>query len=116
MTSTTIEAIPVKDNDRGINALEVNVYYSLGGCSMCSYRNEPRGYYISVTPVRYIMRGDYKMIESHPTDGIKKCFIECTRQSAKKEQTALRAQRGDYQDLVDYVLRRTQTELSEKSA
>ena len=53
MTSTTIEAIPVKDNDRGINALEVNVYYSLGGCSMCSYRNEPRGYYISVTPVRY---------------------------------------------------------------
>lgn len=61
------------------------------------------------------MRGDCKMIESHPTDGIKKCFIECTRQSAKKEQTALRAQRSDYQDLVDYVLRRTQTELAEKS-
>ena len=46
----------------------------------------------------------------------KKCLIECSRQSAKKEQIALRAQRGDYQDLVDYVLRKTQTELSEKSA
>ena len=115
MTHTTIESIPVKDNQRGINALEVSAYYSLGGMSMASYRRESRGYYISVTPVRYITRGDYKVTECHPTDGIKKCIIECSRQSAKKEQAVLSTKRSEYQDLIDYVLNKTQIKLAEES-
>lgn len=114
MKHTTIETIPVKDNSKGINALDVSAYYSLGGLSMYSYRNEARGYYISVTPVKHISRGAYMVTESYPTDGIKKCFIECTRQSAKKEQAALNAKRSDYQDLVDYVLNRTGVELADE--
>lgn len=113
MNSTTIESIPVKANDKNIDALEVCAYYSLGGANMATYRNEPRGYYISVTPVKYITRGNGKITESHPLDGIKKCFIECNRQGAKKEQAAINAKREDYQDLIDYVLNRTRVELAE---
>lgn len=113
MKNTIIESIPVKANSSGIDALEVSAYYSLGGANMCSYRNERRGYYISVTPVKYIPRGDCRVIESHPTDGIKMCFIECARQSAKKEQAAMQAKRQDYQELIDYVLNRTHVELAE---
>lgn len=115
MIHTTIESIPVKNNQRGIDALEVSAYYSLGGMSMWSYRHESRGYYISVTPVRYIARGNYKVTESHPTDGIKKCIIECSRQSAKREQAVLNTKRSEYQDLIDYVLNKTQIELTEAS-
>lgn len=113
MTHTKIASIPVKNNPNGIDALDVSVYYSLGGTNMYSYRTEDRGYYISVTPVKYRFGKGYKVIESCPTDGIKKCFIKCTRQSVKKEQAALQAKRSDYQDLIDYVLERTHTELKE---
>lgn len=116
MHSTTIESIPVKTNDRNIDALEVCAYYSLGGANMSSYRNEPRGYYISVTPVKYIACSTGRIIESHPLDGIKKCFIECNRQSAKKAQTAISAKREDYQDLINYVLNKTNLELAETVA
>lgn len=114
MKHTTIESIPVKENSKGIDALDVSAYYSLGGANMFSYRNESRGYYISVTPVKHIPREYGMMVESYPTDGIKKCFIECSRQSAKKEQAVLNAKRSDYQDLIDYVLNRTQVELAER--
>lgn len=108
MKHALIEKIPVTDNHLGVDALEVTAYYSY------SYQNAPRGYYISVIPVKYIDRGNYRMTESNPIIGIKKCFIECTRQSKKKEQMALQADRSHYQDLIDYVLNKTGLKLAER--
>lgn len=109
MKHTLIEKTPVTDNQLSVGALEVTAYYSY------SYQNAPRGYYISVIPVKYINRGNYRIAESYPTDGIKKCFIECTRQSKKKEQIAIQAERSHYQDLIDYVLDKTGLKLAERT-
>lgn len=115
MTNTTIASLPLKSNPDGFDALDVSVYYSLGGTNMFSYKTEDRGYYISVTPVKKVAYSNYKTVTSYPTDGIKKCFIKCTRQSVKREQTALQAKRSDYQDLIDYVLNKIQAKLADET-
>ena len=112
MKDITIESIPVKANQQGISALEVQAYYSLGGVNLYSYKSESRGYYIAVTPVKYINHGNQTLVERRISDGIKKCVIECKRQTAKNAQAIAQVKRSDYQDLIDHVLNKMQISLA----
>ena len=56
-----------RDDLKDANCIKVSVYYSKGGHSYFSGRSEPRGFYISVTPVTrangmesFIMFSGYK--------------------------------------------------------
>lgn len=87
--------IPVTGSDWGF--LDVRLYYSLGGYSVWHYVEEPRGYYLSVTPAKVEDRvPGVTMIASSPMDGFKTCVLTVPR---KSEKAAARAM-----DRVDDVL------------
>ena len=65
--------------------LKCQVYYSLGGVNYFTYKNEQRGYYVSLTPVTR-ERG----FESFTAfTGGKFCIVPAARQSKKREEEAI---------------------------
>ena len=65
----------IKANGKGVNALRCELYYSLGGFNYFTYKNEARGYYLSVSPVE-----KSEHMESYVGfSGVKKCLLEVTR-------------------------------------
>lgn len=84
----------------GNKKLELNVYYSLGGMNYFNYKNEPRGYYGSVTPVT-IERG---MMQFNAFSGIKTFLIEVKRKNNRDYQQAIRLFEIHKQGLIDKVL------------
>lgn len=72
--------IPVSADGRKENTMTLQVYYSKGGVNLWTYKNEQRGYYISVQP-------EYRhgcCVEMTCFTGYKKLVEPATRFSAKK--------------------------------
>lgn len=103
MTSIKTIRLPLAENTNKSTHLEINTYYSLGGVNYATYKNEPRGYYISVTPIKLDNSRGYTMV-TIAFSGIKRCMIECNRQSKKKAEEACNIKQEEYQDMIDYVL------------
>lgn len=70
----------------GCTHIECSVSYSLGGVNIRNYRNDPRGYYAHVTPVRLLEGG--KIRASELGSGMKFLLVGCKRQSSKCEAMA----------------------------
>lgn len=100
--------LAVKPNASKITHIKLEVFYSLGGMNMFTYRNEERGYYISATPVERTDR--YEMTTAF--SGIKQCIIPCSRKSAKREAEAEKT--ADFKDILLSVLNRNNIELAEE--
>ena len=83
------------------NFLSVRCYYSRGGNN--GWRSDPRGYYLSVTPVRRVARNGYAVLECCPSDGIKILVDTVNRRSAKRDEEASNAAKLLLGDLVDRV-------------
>ena len=67
------------------NFLKCELYYSLGGMNYFTYKEERRGYYVSVSPVE--KRG---CMESYTAfTGVKTLVKPCNRKSGKAEAEAL---------------------------
>lgn len=83
---------------RKVNALKVSVYYSKGGFSYWTYKTEPRGYFLSVTPVEHndIMEGCIL------GDGCKLLLAEASRYSDKGFDNAVAMHKDHLQDLIAY--------------
>lgn len=64
------------------------LYYSLGGYNYFSYKQESRGYYISVTPVTRESRGGVVMESYTAFTGTKICVHPVQRKSAKAAKIA----------------------------
>ena len=103
MTSIKTIRLPLAGNANKSTHLEINTYYSLGGVSYATYKNEPRGYYISVTPIELNNSRGYTTVTT-AFSGVKRCMIECSRQSKKKAEEACNIKQEEYQDMIDYVL------------
>ena len=69
--------------------LRCELYYSLGGYNFFTYKNEPRGYYVSVTPVEREQRNGYTMESVALFSGVKVLVCEVNRKSKKAEEEAL---------------------------
>ena len=85
--------------------IKVEIYYSLGGYNYFTYRQEKRGYYISVSPVErreyapgYIMEGTTCFT------GYKALLKEVTRKSAKAEKEAEAAAPQLREELIRRVM------------
>lgn len=101
--------IAVKENPAKVTHLKVQLYYSLGGMNYFTYKTEPRGYYLSVSPVER-SRG----MESYTAfSGVKNLIIEVKRQSAKKEAEAEKMAESMLKSLIDYVCRKESLEIAE---
>jgi hypothetical protein len=76
------------DHNRDANTLKVQVYYSIGGVNWATMREEERGYYFSITPVRIEDHGNYKVEETWMFSGIKALILPVKRQSQKRFEQA----------------------------
>lgn len=86
------------------NYIEADVYYTKGGYSYFSYKNTPRGYFMSVSRIgRYDMNG--VMMESHSfgAAGCKKMLKEVSRQTAKGNREAVEIYERDIAEFVKEV-------------
>lgn len=71
------------------NYLKVELYYSLGGMNYFNYKNEQRGYYVSVCPVQRESRNCFTS-ESYTAFSGRKMLVEpCARRGKKAEENAL---------------------------
>jgi hypothetical protein len=65
--------VPVTGNP-DVTHLKVAVYYSKDGLNYATYKEEPKGYWLSVTPVKREVQGDY-IIETMTGFSGYRCFI-----------------------------------------
>lgn len=79
--------------------IEVELYYSKGGYNVFTYKNESRGYYVRVCPVKV----ERNMVSFIAFSGMKLCVYECSRKSAKAEREAIAAA-NEYGDLVERMI------------
>jgi hypothetical protein len=80
-----IKYIPIQNPGRNANFVKVELYYNKGGMNYFTYREEKRGYYLSVSPV-YRERG----MESYTAfTGTKQLIKETSRKSEKAYTIAL---------------------------
>lgn len=85
--------------------LKVEIYYSLGGINYFTYKNERRGYYISVSPVERREYAPGLMMEGTTCfSGYKALLKEVTRKSAKAEREAEAAAPALREELIRRVM------------
>ena len=78
--------IKVKENEKNITDLSIEIYYHKGGDPYIRFRQ--RGYYISVIPVTREDRGGVILETCGLFTGITQCVKPVDRKSAKAEQEA----------------------------
>lgn len=84
--------------------LKIETYYSLGGYNCFTYRQEERGYYLSVTPVSRKTTDYGVTLESYTAfSGIKRIIKTVSRQSKKAAAQADENAVNYVHDLVLYV-------------
>lgn len=91
--------------------IKIEVYYNLGGYNVFSYRNEPRGYYLSVTPVTRENCGSYTTETVTAFSGVKQLIKEVSRKSAKAEASAEKIAEGYTPALIAYICDKNGLEL-----
>jgi hypothetical protein len=99
--------LEVKNQTKDVNALRVEVYYSKGCYNLWTYKEEKRGYYVSVMPVR---RDGF--MESYTAfTGVKQLIKEVQRKSEKAYNSALQSAGGIINNLIDYVCKENNIEV-----
>lgn len=68
--------------------IKAEIFYSIGGYNYFTYKQEKRGYYISVTPVTYQNKNGTITEGFSAFSGIKLLLKEVSRKSAKAEKEA----------------------------
>lgn len=83
------------------NFLKCELYYDLGGMNYFTYKNEPRGYYVSVTPVERKAGDGYVSESTVAFSGIKYNVLQVNRKSKKAAASALEMYEGIKQAIID---------------
>ena len=71
-----------------VTHIRIDIDYDLGGYSYTTYRPKPRGYYLSVVPVKREERYGFMMESFTAFTGYRQLLREVTRKSAKAEKLA----------------------------
>ncbi len=90
--------------------LRCELYYSLGGYNCFTYKSEPRGYYVSVTPVEREQRNGYTMESVTAFSGVKVLVCEVNRKSKKSEAEAL----AKYEETKNRIINSRFTDMVEQ--
>lgn len=77
------QSIPVVGNDE-INTITVDLYYNEGGMNYFSYKQEARGFYLSVSPTKIEQHRGYSSEIMTPRKGYKLLVLQVTRFSQAK--------------------------------
>lgn len=103
----------VKENRNGITHIKCEVYYSLGGYNVWTGKQEPRGYYASVSPVERKDYGNGCVMESYVAfTGIKQLLKEVSRKSVKSQAEAEKMAENVFNSLIEYIMNEHGIELA----
>ncbi|MDI4654227.1 MULTISPECIES: hypothetical protein [Pseudoalteromonas] len=97
-----VKEIPVTGNS-DVNVIEVELYFAKGGINYFNYKNEARGYYVSVCPYKVTHEGGYKSKAYSAFAGVKTLLLEASRFGQKKFET-LKVPEGTLNALIEQVL------------
>lgn len=101
------EEVRIPTTEFGDNThIEVSLSYSLGGVNYATGRNERRGYYLYVTPIKVEERNGYSSVRTILFGGTKMFMSpqEISRKSKKQRDIAsIAATEEIIQSLVDYI-------------
>lgn len=100
--SRVIETIEVTGNSE-INTIEVQLTYNAGGLNYFTYKNEPRGYYLSVSPYKQSQEGHFQTKVYSGFSGIKS-FVEEASRFGKKKLDNMMIDQAKKQELINHVL------------
>lgn len=95
--------IPLPPNDMKATHLKVEVYYNLGGFNAFTYKEEKRGYYLSVSPVEKQRRDGYSSESYTAFTGRKLLVKEVKRKSDKAMHVAIEQAAALQRELIEYV-------------
>ena len=104
--------LAVKENNKGVTHLKIELCYNLGGMNYFTYKKEARGYYLSVVPVERQTCSGYTMESFVGFSGIKECIKTVKRKSKKAELEAEQAAETVKNKLIEYVLTKNELELA----
>ena len=89
----------IKAEGNGVNYIRIDFEYSKGGYNYFTYREEPRGYYIHVSPV--YRSGNMETYTAF--SGVKACLFEVTRKSNKSEAEAMKIYEAKRDKYISYI-------------
>ena len=97
------------------NYIEADVYYTTGGFSYFSYKNTPRGYFMSVRKIGKYATDNGVIMEARLLggDGRKKLIKEVARKSNKATEEAKKIFESEIDDLIAVVFPDLELELEE---
>ena len=96
----------------GNQTFEINIYYSLGGYNYFTHKDEQRGYYLSVTPVKLkkekLPNGlEFTTKTTIAFSGVKELLLEVSRKSKKAIAKVLKLTTDEkIKKLIDYVIKK----------
>lgn len=95
--------IELQQTTRNTTHLLIELKYNLGGYNYFTYKQEPRGYYLSVSPVKLEQRDGYTLESYTAFTGTKYLVKEVTRKSEKAEREAEQKARDLEKSLIAFV-------------
>lgn len=92
----------IENNHDKSTHIRVDFYYDLGSINHFTYREKPRGYYITVFPVE---KGDG--VESFTAfTGVSYILHTCTKKGVKAEKIALEKYPAYKKMMIDYIAKK----------
>jgi hypothetical protein len=95
--------IELHEKTRNATHLLIELRYNLGGFNYFTYKQEPRGYYLSVSPVTLEQRDGYTLESFTAFTGTKYLVKEVTRKSEKAEKEAEQRAQEIEKALINFV-------------
>lgn len=93
--------------------LRIDLDYSLGGYNVFTGKSESRGYYLSVMPVTRERVAGATLESFTAFSGIKQCIKPVSRKSEKAARDAENVAASFENDLIQFVLKTNNLQLSE---
>lgn len=107
-----MKLIKLKEN-KNANFLKIEVNYNLGGYNYFTYKSEPRGYYLSISPVQRYERDGIGFESYTAFSGVKLLLLEVSRKGKKAEAEAERIATEKEAELIEYVCNKNNLEVLE---
>lgn len=95
------------------NFIRVELYYDKGGYDYMSYRQKPRGFYLSVTPVFKENKGTYTTEMFGAFRGYKQLILEVNRFSDKQYNKAVDLSKSFESLMVNRILKENNLTLAD---
>lgn len=80
--------IPIPETEY-CNCMKVEIYYTLGGYNVWNYKVDPRGFYLSITPMMRELKDGYVSETYSAYTGLRQLLLQVERRSKRTETIAV---------------------------